>query len=358
MDSTRPPSPRLARCRSGTPRLCQLEPMLSPNLTARSLPRSNSAAKSRPLSSPDAAARQHGYRHRRQCKENRKSPEPAWGSTAVKLSPTAPWMSPSAWALSPGRYPSEEAKGGGGRGMMSGMFGFLRKKKEPSAREEMGHQLRMLAVSLLQWRFVNARTGAGTATANFVVEKKLFFAFLKITELRNIVAAKRILISRRKYKLKVIKLLNPQLNLLNRWELLARRHLDAVASLSGVLETRCLKLPLAEGAQANLEMLQQFICEAVEIMSQIEAAIRIFFSKAELVNSLLSELLQVMQEEVKSLDELWKTSSLTTSLKTHEISLRANLIQGTKEEATFSPHRTYEINTGESWRNFRSGFLI
>ncbi|XP_020571564.1 QWRF motif-containing protein 7-like [Phalaenopsis equestris] len=186
-------------------------------------------------------------------------------------------------------------------------------------------------------------------------ENKIFFAWLKITELRNIVAAKRILIRRRKHKLKVIKLLNPQVNLLNRWELLARRHLEAVASLIKVLEGTCLYIPLVDGAKANLVMVHTSIFGSLDMMLAIEAAIKTFYSKAELLKSLLCELVKIIQEEIEGLDELRNTNNLISSLEMHEISLRGSLIQAKKKETASSPN---EIKTGLSWRQFHLHYRI
>ncbi|KAH0448109.1 hypothetical protein IEQ34_021909 [Dendrobium chrysotoxum] len=365
MESPRQPSPRFTRSRSGTPRLCHVTTPLSPNLGIRPRSRSSSATKTRPAG---VVAGETGDCIRRLCKENRVE---AVGPNVKKVVVS---VTPSAWALSPGRYPATEAGGGGGGvgGRKRGVLSFFRRKKEAAAgREEVEHRLRVMAARLLQWRFVNARAEAAMAAST--AENKIFFAWLKLTELRNIVAAKRILIQRRKHKLKVIKVLNPQVNLLNRWELLARRHLEAVASLIKVLESACLSIPLVEGAKANLVMVHNFIFSSMDIMLAIEAAIRTFYSKSksylnqslisflfcfqtELLKSSLCELVKIIPEEVEGLDELRNTNNLITSLEMHETSLRANLIQAKKRETASPP--IYEIKTGLSWKHFHPHYLI
>ncbi|KAL0904242.1 hypothetical protein M5K25_026325 [Dendrobium thyrsiflorum] len=343
MESPRPPSPRFTRSRSGTPRLCHVTTPLSPNLGIRPRSRSSSATKTRPAG---GVAGETGDCIRRLCKENRVE---AVGPNVKKVVVS---VTPSAWALSPGRYPATEGVVGGRK---RGVFSFFRRKKEAAAgREEVEHRLRVMAVRLLQWRFVNARAEAAMAAST--AENKIFFAWLRLTELRNIVAAKRILIQRRKHKLKVIKVLNPHVNLLNRWELLARRHLEAVASLIKVLESACLSIPLVEGAKANLVMVHNFIFSSMDIMLAIEAAIRTFYSKTELLNSSLCELVKIIPEEVEGLDELRNTNNLITSLEMHENSLRANLIQAKKRETASPP--IYEIKTGLSWKHFHPHYLI
>ncbi|KAK8916972.1 hypothetical protein KSP39_PZI022929 [Platanthera zijinensis] len=337
MGSSRPHSPgNSSRSRSATPRLCHVAPPLSPNHGVRPLPRSSSTAKSRSGSSGDGV--------RRSSKENRV--ETVGGNcrkVVVGLTVT-----PSAWALSPGRYPAAEAKGESG-GRMTGVLGYLRQKKEPSEREVAGHRLKIMAARLMQWRFVNARAEAAMA-AKAVAKNKIFFSWLKITEQRNIVAAKRILIQRRKQKIRVIKAINPQLNLLNTWDLLAKIYLGALTSLVKAFEATCLPIPLVEGAKANLVMVHNCICTSMDLMLAIESAIQEFYSKAELVKSLVCELVEVMRQELEGLVELRTTNHLITSLEMQEISLRAHLIQARKkQEAATIP---VYLNTGLSRRHF------
>ncbi|PKA59583.1 hypothetical protein AXF42_Ash018050 [Apostasia shenzhenica] len=347
MEFNRPQSPRLLRCRSGS-----TAPPLLTNVGRNLLPRSNSAAKTRQL--PSAAAE---CLRRPPCKENKGIPCPAGvapGGSGKK------GLTPSAWALSPGRYPPASApesaagKSGrpaGGRRRMGGVvLGFFRQRKEEAWREEAAHVVRVMAVRLMQWRFVNARAQAAMAAAMATTQKKLFFGWLKIYELRNIIASRRILIQRRQHKLKVIKVLNPQINLLNMWELLAKRHIEAMASLAGVMQATCLPIPLLDGAQANLVTVQKHFCISMDILLAIEAGIKAFYSQAEQLKSSLCELVEVIKREVACLEELRSTNSLIYSLEMHEISLRANQIQAKEEEAE-SPI-IYGIYSKGSWQSF------
>jgi hypothetical protein len=72
-------------------------------------------------------------------------------------------------------------------------------------------------------------------------QNKLFYTWL-----RNIQAAKRIMAQRRRQKLKLARLLRPQLA---SWEPLAKAHDDATADLGHVLSAACTDVPLAAGAQ-------------------------------------------------------------------------------------------------------------
>lgn len=166
MEAHRPLSPRLHRSRSGTPRLCQLSaaenPPFSPNLA-----RSESASRTRPPPSPDAAAPRTRPKENLEGLSPRTPPEACGRSRSVAVRPCS--AVPSAWALSPGRSPrgSPESRRRTGVG---GVLGLFRRRKEPSAREEAAHRLGMLTARLLQWRFANARAEAAVENAKFKAE--------------------------------------------------------------------------------------------------------------------------------------------------------------------------------------------
>ncbi|XP_038976634.1 QWRF motif-containing protein 7 isoform X1 [Phoenix dactylifera] len=340
MEARRPLSPRLHRSRSGTPRLCQLSaaenPPFSPNLA-----RSKSASKSRPPPSLDAATPRRLPKENSESPPPRPTPESCGSSRRAAVRPCS--AVPSAWALSPGRSPRESPESRG-RPRVGGVLGLFRRKKEPSAREEAAHQLRMLTARLLQWRFANARAEAAIECTKFKAEKKLFYAWLKVNELRNIVAAKRILIQRRKHKMKVARILSPQIRLLEQWEPHAKRHLEATAALGRVLGTICLAIPLTEGAQANMISVHRYTCIAMDIMRETEANARIFYSKqVENISSMLCELVSTVRQEIEGLEELMKISEVITSLEMQETSIRANMIQAMKEQEQVNAYLDYEL---------------
>ncbi|KAM0935598.1 putative QWRF family protein [Dioscorea sansibarensis] len=330
--SSRVPSPSppvLPRSRSGTTtRLCHvsstdLTPPFSPNL-GRS--RSRSASKSRPTPPSPRP------------KENRESPSPRDPGSNGRVRRTAA-VAPSAWALSPGRSPAKEeprSKPGWMRG--GRVLGFLKPtKKELPAKEEDAHRLRVVYSRLLQWRFANARAETSMKARRSSAEKKLFYAWLRITELRNIVAAKRILIQRRKQKLKVLWILGPQVHVLNQWESVAKKNAEAVGALSRVLGAACLSLPLVEGAKVDMVSVHRHISTALNVMRNIEDTIRTFYCKIEKMTTLLGELVKTVTLEIEASEELMKTSRKAASLEMHEISVRANLIQVMKDEIFSTP---------------------
>ncbi|WOL07047.1 QWRF motif-containing protein 7-like [Canna indica] len=377
METARPLSPRsplLLRSRSGAstlPRRAAPSPRPAPSFSSLSnsapaaLSRSDSASKNRPLDHDGTPAASP----RRLAKENRKSLPPTDSSAAGLRKPRPV---PSAWALSPGRSPPRSASApaqleaggkkkkaglsarlqssgrtthspeppndapvaaaGGKKGGGGGVLGLFRRRKESAPGEEESHQLRLLSSRLVQWRFANARAEAAVEASWCNAEEKLFHVWLRTYELRNLVAAKRILTQRRKQKVKLAQILQPQVHRLSQWEPHAKKHIEAVATLVRLLGSACLSLPLVEGAQANSVSLHRSMGISMEIMKEVVDSAGIFYSQVGDVDAILYELMKTIRLEMEGLEELVKICKRVSSLEMHEVSLRAHMIQAMKEE--------------------------
>ncbi|CAL9165177.1 unnamed protein product [Musa hybrid cultivar] len=372
MENARPPSPRsplLLRSRSGACGLTrrpaspsrQSVPLFSSfsNSAPAALTRSHSAAKHRPqVTDPSATS----------CclsKENRKSISCGLPPPDPPASLRKPRTAPSAWALSPGRSPPRSTSApaqrdarktktgfsawarspsqskpspdpsraapvvtaGGKKGGGGGVLGLFRRRKEAAPGEEESHQLRLLTSRLIQWRFANARAVAAVEAARCNAEEKLFYAWLRIYELRNLVAAKRILVQRRKQKMKLPQILRPQLRLLSQWEPHAKKHVEAVATLVRLLGAAAFSLPLVEGAEANSVSLRRCLSSSMEAMTDIAATAGVFYAKVGDIDTMLYELVETIRLEIQGLEELMEMCTSVTSLEMHEVSLRAHMIQ-------------------------------
>ncbi|CAL4915500.1 unnamed protein product [Urochloa decumbens] len=250
----------------------------------------------------------------------RSMPESESGAAA-----RGPWEPPRRMRRSAGTAAADDA-GSAVREMMA-----PRRKEEPE-KEEAAHQARMLAARLLQWRFANARMEKAMARATSAAENKLFYTWLRVAELRNIQAAKRIVAQRRRQKLKLARLLRPQLPLLASWEPLSKPHDDAAAGLGGALAAVTTSVPLAAGAEADVESLREAVLYCVGAVGEIEATINTFYGTAGATSGTLGELARTIQQEVECLEEATRLSSIVTALQMQEVSLRANLIQAKQRD--------------------------
>ncbi|EER91952.1 QWRF motif-containing protein 7 [Sorghum bicolor] len=222
---------------------------------------------------------------------------------------------------------------GAGKGSSSSSGALLRetmspRRKEEPEKDEAAHRARMLTARLLQWRFANARMEKAMARATSAAENKLFYTWLRVAELRNIQAAKRIVAQRRRQKLKLARLLRPQLPLLASWEPLAKPHADATADLGRVLSAACTGVPLAAGARADdMDALHETMFSCVGTVNEIEAITDTFYATAGATSGALEELARTIQQEMECLEEATRLSSIVTGLQMQEVSLRANLMQ-------------------------------
>ena len=110
------------------------------------------------------------------------------------------------------------------------------------------------------------------------LQNKLFYTWLRVAELRNIQAAKRIVAQRRRQKLKLARLLRPQVPLLASWEPLAKPHADATADLGRVLSAACTSVPLAADARADMDALHETMFSCVGTVNEIEAITDMFYA--------------------------------------------------------------------------------
>lgn len=302
----------------------------TPNLT-RSLRKAVSFAHKKP---PPPSANAPPPRRALSSKENR-----AASTEALLMSPhrrsmsepgaaaSGPWEPTTRRRRSTGTV--DEAGAGKGSSSASGALREImapRRKEEPE-KEEAAHRARMLTARLLQWRFANARMEKAMARATSAAENKLFYTWLRVAELRNIQAAKRIVAQRRRQKLKLARLLRPQLSLLASWEPLAKPHADATADLGRVLSAACTGLPLAAGARADMDALHETMFSCVGAVNEIEAITDMFYATAGATSGALGELARTIQQEMECLEEATRLSSIVTGLQMQEVSLRANLMQ-------------------------------
>ncbi|KAL6642719.1 hypothetical protein ACP70R_020900 [Stipagrostis hirtigluma subsp. patula] len=298
----------------------------------RSLRRAASSAHKKPPPSAHGAAARP--RRSLSCKENSSddssdttllsSPRRSLPESGVASS-RGPWEPPTTTRRR--RSTRSDDADAGARRSAGALREMMARRKEEPEKEEAAHRARVLTGRLLQWRFANARMEKAMARATAAAENKLFYTWLRVAELRNIQAAKRIVAQRRRQKLKLARLLRPQLPLLASWEPLAKPHADAAADLARVLSAACTSLPLTAGAQADMESLHETMFSCVGTVNEIEAIADAFYATAGATSGALGELARTIQQELECLEEATRLSSIVTGLQMQEVSLRANLIQ-------------------------------
>ncbi|KAM0850802.1 hypothetical protein ACQ4PT_052843 [Festuca glaucescens] len=215
----------------------------------------------------------------------------------------------------------------GRRSAVPGKMATTRSSRE----EDAAHRARVLTARLLQWRFTNARLEKAMARATSAAQKKLFYAWLRVAELRNIHAAKMIVAQRWRQKVKLGRLLRTQLPLLGTWEPVGGSHAGAVAELGRVLSAAAASLPLTDGAQTRLQLLHETMLACVRAMDEIEANAAMFYATGGVTSSAAGELASTIRQEIAGLDEAMRLSRILASFLVQEASLRADLVQAKRK---------------------------
>ncbi|XP_043703750.1 QWRF motif-containing protein 7-like [Telopea speciosissima] len=268
-------------------------------------------------------------------------------------------VSPSAWALSPGRSSSifsvPESPDSSGRTTkqssksVNSVLNYFRQKKASSIQEELLHQLRIMHTRLLQWRFANARAESTLAANKHFAEDKIFKVWLRIFHLRNSILEKRLHIEKLKHEIKIIQIIDPQVCIINEWEKIEKKNSEAVARIGRKLSASSTALPLINGAKADSDSVQNAMFTAMSVMESIEATIMKFISQVEEAASLASELVNTVEQERKELQELRKEIAIVASLEAKEESLKAHTIQAATQRIVEGNHLLSSIKLTDAW---------
>ncbi|KAK1285474.1 hypothetical protein QJS10_CPB20g01459 [Acorus calamus] len=351
---------RLQRSRSGAPaatRHCHVySPPRSSDVRRRidPFPRSNSAAKTRPTTSKTTSPPPKQRSSRGHASEPRK-PKP--GS-----------VSPSAWALSPGRAAHEvflptELTAGPVKRTSGGVLGFFRKKKTAAAaevvRKESVHRLRVVHSGVMQWRFANARAEAAMAAQRSLAERKLVIVWRGIARMQNAVAEKHIRMQRLKLELKLHRIIGPQIRRLRQWDENHSKHDKAFRKSVELLRAVRAPVPLVDGAHADVVALQREVGAAMDVLQGIQANFAEFYAQMERTSRLHGELGKTVRQELHGLEELFEMTAIVASLEMQERSLRANLLQGfTVSTKPMHPKSEDGWNTGSLSGNVNQSRLV
>lgn len=203
----------------------------------------------------------------------------------------------------------------------------IKKGKKVTSHIEDVYQLRLLYNRHLQWRYANARANVTLNYQKITAEKTLINACRTTSELRDSVIEMRIALQQLKLKRKLSSVLNEQVAYLDRWPLLEKDHSCSISGAINDLQASTLRLPVTEGARADIDTMQAAICSAVDVMQTMGSSISSVLPTVEGVNYLVSELADVAAEERAMLDEFEALLATTAAMQVEEDSLRMHLVQ-------------------------------
>ncbi|KAL8149632.1 AUGMIN subunit 8-like [Apium graveolens] len=230
--------------------------------------------------------------------------------------------------VSPSRArPSSPSRQANGSTSVLSYIADIKKGKKVTSHIEDVCQLRILYNTHLQWRYANARAHVTLSYQKLTAEKTLINVCRSTSELRVSVIEKRIALQQLNLKLKLASVLNEQVTYLDRWHSLEKNHSCAVSGAIKDLQASTLRLPVTEGAKADLDTVQAAMCSAFDVMHTVGLSISSVLPMVEGVNCLVSELANVAAEERAMLDEFEALLATTAAMQVEEDSLRTHLVQ-------------------------------
>ncbi|PSS02647.1 QWRF motif-containing protein [Actinidia chinensis var. chinensis] len=189
------------------------------------------------------------------------------------------------------------------------------------------HLLRLLYNRHLQWRFVNARTETTLTVQKQCAEKKMWNAWITISNLRDSVTKKRHHLQLLRQKFKLASILKGQIICLEDWASLDKDHSAFLLGAIEALKANTLRLPVVGGALADVQSVKDAIGSAVDVMQSMTSSICSVLSRVEEVNYLVAELAKVIVKERALLEQCKDFMSMLAAMQVKDCSLRTHILQ-------------------------------
>ncbi|KAI5598112.1 hypothetical protein BDE02_02G110400 [Populus trichocarpa] len=189
------------------------------------------------------------------------------------------------------------------------------------------HLLRIFHNRLLQLRFINARADSALSAQRLNAKKSLYNAHVTTSKLCESVRAKRTELQWLRQNLKLISILKEQMLCLEELALIDQDYSRSLSGAIEALQASTLRLPIVDGARADVQNLKDAICSAVDVMQAMASSICLLISKVGEVNSLVAELEKLTQKERNRLYQCKDLLSTIAALQVKECSLRTHILQ-------------------------------
>ncbi|CAH9100624.1 unnamed protein product [Cuscuta epithymum] len=188
-------------------------------------------------------------------------------------------------------------------------------------------ELRLLYNRHLQWCFVNARAEVACYVHAQNAESALYNAFLATSKLRHSVRSKKTELLLLKLNLKFYSIFKQQVPGLESWDHIDEEHSSSLSAAICALEASTLRLPVVDGARADIQKIKEAICSTVDVMQAMASSICSLLPKVEHTNALVNELSNTASLECASLDKSKELLSMVAAIQVKHCSLRTHLLQ-------------------------------
>ncbi|KAI3509479.1 hypothetical protein L1887_24781 [Cichorium endivia] len=159
------------------------------------------------------------------------------------------------------------------------------------------------------------------------VEENLWNAWITISDLRDSVTKKRHRLQLLRQKLKLASILKAQIIFLEDWAYLDKDHSISLLGAIEALKASTLRLPVGEGATADLQSMKDAINSALDLMHLMGSSTKSLSLQVEQVNVMVAELAKVSAKEKAMLRICKDFLSILSSLKVKDCSLRTHMLQ-------------------------------
>ncbi|XP_047957427.1 QWRF motif-containing protein 2-like [Salvia hispanica] len=210
----------------------------------------------------------------------------------------------------------------------------LRRGKFGENRIADAHELRMLYNRQLQWRLANAKVENAILVQKHAAERHLYNAWVNTSKLRHSVSSKRIELQSLRLNLKLYSMLKDQEPHLETWGMLDRDYWNSVSGAIKALEASTLRLPIVDGARADVHKVQEAIHSAVDVMQAMESSIYSLQLKVERMNSLATELSKLSSREYGLLTQckdLFSTTFIPLQVINWSLNVQVQQVQCSQE---------------------------
>ncbi|CAH9053805.1 unnamed protein product [Cuscuta europaea] len=188
-------------------------------------------------------------------------------------------------------------------------------------------ELRLLYNRHLQWCFINARAEVACYVHTENAERTLYDAYLATSKLRHSVRSKKTELLLLKHNLKLYSVFKQQVPILESWGHIDEEHCSSLSAAICALEASTIRLPVVDGARADIQKIKEAICSTVDVMQAMASSICSLLPKVEHTNALVNELSNTASLECASLDKCKELLSMVAAIQVKHCSLRTHLLQ-------------------------------
>ncbi|VFR02899.1 unnamed protein product [Cuscuta campestris] len=188
------------------------------------------------------------------------------------------------------------------------------------------HCLKLLNNHYLQWRYANARAEASLHSQSQEAERKLYSLGCQIKDLRDRVCEKRrelATLQRAKTLHAILEMQSPSLE---EWSHIEDEYSTSLSGAANALRNASLQLPVS-GVQVDTREISESFSSAIKVMEAVASHLQGFVPKAEVMDSLASDLARVSGAERCHIEECGDLLGKVYASQITECSLKGHMVE-------------------------------